>query len=100
MLLQREQHRTATVDEDLAPKVGLLFELLHIEAIGATVEAIVDVAGRLARIVLTIVGEFGREPMEGASVSPRDEPFDHLAGVEVESTIASYGIKVQVRVLC
>ena len=82
--LEGEEHGTAAVDEELAAEVGFLFELLDIEAVGAAVEAVVDVACGLAGVVLAIVREFGREAVEGAPVAARDETFDHLAGVEVE----------------
>ena len=38
------EHGAAVVDKDLAAEVGFLFELFDVEAVGAAVEAVVDVA--------------------------------------------------------
>lgn len=81
------EHGAAVVDEDLAAEVGFLFELFDIEAVGASVEAVVDVAGGFAGVVLAVVGEFDGESMEGAFVAAGDEAFHYLTGVEVEGFV-------------
>lgn len=83
-----EEHGTALVDHQLATEVGLLFELLDIEAVGATIEMPVDVLCAFAGIVLTIVGELNGKTMERTFMLASDESFDHLAGIKVQRFVA------------
>lgn len=88
MVLQRKIHRAALVNHQLATQVGLLFELFDVESVGAAKEVPVDVLGAFAGVVLSIVGEFDGEAMEGAFVPAGDEAFYHLAGEKVQRLVA------------
>ena len=85
---QREEHRGALVDQQLAAQVGLLFKLLYKKLVGATIEVPIDVARRFARVVLPVVGEFDRETMKRTLMLARDEAFHHLASIKVECFIS------------
>lgn len=83
-----EEHGGGLVDEDLTAEVGLFLVLLDEEAVGAAIEAPVDVCGGFAGVVVAIVGEFDREAVQGAAMAARNETLDHLPGKEVEGFVA------------
>lgn len=83
-----EEHGGGLVDEDLTAEVGLFLVLLDEEAVGAAIEAPVDVGGGFAGVVVAIVGEFDREAVQGAAMAACNETLDHLPGKEVEGFVA------------
>lgn len=85
--LEGVEHGGGGIDNELAAQVGLLFELFDIEAVGAPIEAVVDVTGAFAGVVLPIVGELDGEAVKRTFMSASDEAFDDLTGEEVEGTV-------------
>lgn len=88
MSFEGEEHGGGLVDEDLTAEVGLFLVLLYEEAVGAAIEAPVDVCGGFAGVVVAIVGEFDREAVQGAAMAACNETLDHLPGEEVEGFVA------------
>lgn len=83
-----EEHGGGLVDEDLTAEVGLFLVLLDEEAVGAAIEAPVDVCGGFAGVVVAIIGEFDGKAVQGAAMAACNETLDHLPGEEVEGFVA------------
>lgn len=83
MAFDREQHGSAGVNEYLAPEVGFLFKLFDEELVGTGKEPPVDVARAFAIVVLPVVGEFGGETVEGATMAAGNKTLDDLTCKEV-----------------
>ena len=88
LILDGIEHGGALVYQQLAAQIGLFLKLLDEEFVGAGIESPVQVACALACVVLPIVGEFSREPVERTPVTACDKTLDHLPCKEVEGLVA------------
>src|ERR1044071_6182771 len=93
-LAPRVMHRPARVhqERDLRVRVGAV--LLDEEAVGAPEQTPVEVAQIVARVVLPVLRELGREPRERRTVQPRDEALDHRPRQQLQRPYARQHLRV------
>src|SRR5262249_14420724 len=73
-------HRGARVDQQMDLRVCVSLIFFYVEAIGASQQLPVEMSEIVARHVLPVLGEVGREPEVRRAVKTRDEAFDDRAG--------------------
>ena len=77
-------HRAAGVAHHHGAEVGLLLELLHVQAVVAAQDLPVHVAQLVARLIHPVLGELDGEPSAGRSVEAGQEAFDDPFGDDLE----------------
>ena len=81
-------HRRAHVADEHRAEVGLLLELLHIDAVVAAEQLPVDVAELVAGLVHPVLGELDRESATRGPVKSREESLDHPFGDDLQPSQA------------
>ncbi len=82
--LASEAHRAGDVEQEGEAGVGVGFELLHVEAVGAGEEPPVDAADVVSRHVGPVLGEVYGSSEVGRAMKAADEALDHRAGEEAQ----------------
>ena len=82
------RHRRAGIEHQHRAEVGLLLELLDVEAVGAAEQLPVHVARFVARLVLPVLGELHRKPAPRRTMQAGQKPLDDALGEDFEAAEA------------
>src|SRR5437660_301373 len=77
-------HRAAIVDQQMAPKVRFVFELLDVITVASCEEPPVKITWIIAGRVLPVFSELDGESMIGAPMNARPESFHDDAGAQLQ----------------
>jgi hypothetical protein len=74
------RHGAADVAHDHRPEVGLLLELLHVQAIVAAQDFPVYVPNVVTRLIHSVLGKLDGKSTAGGTMKAGEEPLDHSLG--------------------
>jgi len=88
-----EAHRSAVVHEQVAAKVRLVLELLHVATVRAGEQPPIEIPRVVAGGILAVFGKLDGEAVIGTAMEPRPKALDHHAGAQLQIANGHQGLR-------